>query len=156
MTFSRHITIRSIARFFQFDRLGTTYRTEILAGVTTFIRVTLGSLPHCGFLGVWCWNCRRRTQWFFLDYCERFAVSLRSIFAAVRCCARLCHGTRFDSGRLFDGQWQRVVHSLERPCRSDSGFSDDSDDGADLFDRRWHGDRVHHLPLAESFSRQGA
>ena len=37
MTFSRHITIRSIARFFQFDRLGTTYCTEILAGVTTFI-----------------------------------------------------------------------------------------------------------------------
>lgn len=29
--------IHSIARFFQFDRLGTTYRTEMLAGVTTFI-----------------------------------------------------------------------------------------------------------------------
>lgn len=30
-------TIRLTARFFQFDQLGTTYRTEILAGVTTFI-----------------------------------------------------------------------------------------------------------------------
>lgn len=29
--------IRSIARFFQFDQLGTTYRTEVLAGVTTFV-----------------------------------------------------------------------------------------------------------------------
>jgi adenine/guanine/hypoxanthine permease len=37
MTFSRHITIRSIARFFQFDRLRTTYCIEILAGVTTFM-----------------------------------------------------------------------------------------------------------------------
>jgi AGZA family xanthine/uracil permease-like MFS transporter len=34
---SRRTTIRSIARFFKFDSLGTTYRTEILAGVTTFI-----------------------------------------------------------------------------------------------------------------------
>lgn len=37
MTPSRHIKVRSIARFFQFDQLGTNYRTEILAGVTTFI-----------------------------------------------------------------------------------------------------------------------
>jgi AGZA family xanthine/uracil permease-like MFS transporter len=29
--------IRSVARFFQFEQLGTTYRTEILAGITTFI-----------------------------------------------------------------------------------------------------------------------
>lgn len=37
MTPSRRIKVRSIARFFQFDQLGTNYRTEILAGVTTFI-----------------------------------------------------------------------------------------------------------------------
>jgi adenine/guanine/hypoxanthine permease len=36
MTRSRRLKVRSIARFFQFDRLGTTYRTEILAGITTF------------------------------------------------------------------------------------------------------------------------
>lgn len=47
MTFSRHITIRSIARFFQFDQLGTSYRTEILAGITTFITLahTLVVIP---------------------------------------------------------------------------------------------------------------
>ena len=37
MTRSHSTKIRSIAHFFQFDQLGTTYRTEILAGVTTFI-----------------------------------------------------------------------------------------------------------------------
>jgi AGZA family xanthine/uracil permease-like MFS transporter len=37
MTRSRHTKNRSIAHFFQFDQLGATYRTEILAGVTTFI-----------------------------------------------------------------------------------------------------------------------
>jgi adenine/guanine/hypoxanthine permease len=31
-----HTRIRSTASFFQFDRLGTTYRTEIVAGITTF------------------------------------------------------------------------------------------------------------------------
>jgi AGZA family xanthine/uracil permease-like MFS transporter len=37
MTRSHSTKIRSVAHFFQFDQLGTTYRTEILAGVTTFI-----------------------------------------------------------------------------------------------------------------------
>jgi adenine/guanine/hypoxanthine permease len=32
-----HTKIRSIASFFQFDRLETTYRTEIVAGITTFM-----------------------------------------------------------------------------------------------------------------------
>jgi adenine/guanine/hypoxanthine permease len=36
-TRSRRSKIHSVARFFQFEQLGTSYRTEILAGVTTFI-----------------------------------------------------------------------------------------------------------------------
>ena len=43
----QRIKIHSIAHFFQFDRLGTSYRTEILAGVTTFITLahTLVVIP---------------------------------------------------------------------------------------------------------------
>lgn len=37
MTRSHSTKIRSIAHFFQFEQLGTTIRTEILAGTTTFI-----------------------------------------------------------------------------------------------------------------------
>jgi AGZA family xanthine/uracil permease-like MFS transporter len=37
MSLSQRIKTRSIAHFFQFDQLGTTYRTEVLAGITTFI-----------------------------------------------------------------------------------------------------------------------
>lgn len=37
LTQACHTKIRSIAHFFQFAQLGTTYRTEILAGITTFI-----------------------------------------------------------------------------------------------------------------------
>ena len=37
LTQACHTKVRSIARFYQFDQLGTTYRTEILAGITTFI-----------------------------------------------------------------------------------------------------------------------
>ena len=37
MTPSQRVKIHSIAHFFQFNQLETTYRTEILAGITTFI-----------------------------------------------------------------------------------------------------------------------
>jgi adenine/guanine/hypoxanthine permease len=37
MVFLRESMLRSLARYFEFDRLGTNWRTEILAGVTTFV-----------------------------------------------------------------------------------------------------------------------
>jgi AGZA family xanthine/uracil permease-like MFS transporter len=47
MSLSQRIKTRSIAHFFQFDQLGTTYRTEVLAGITTFITLahTLVVIP---------------------------------------------------------------------------------------------------------------